>query len=103
MANHGSAKDGALWVAWPEELAQVPADSAAPQVPATFTTPAAASAAVRQAGAIPWRIVRLRTPQPIQQNLATLQTELEALARLARDAGAGRGLRARLGTFGWHL
>ena len=89
-ASRGLGKEAALWVAWPDELAQVPADSAAaPQVPATSTTPAAASAAVRQAGAIPWHIVRLRAPQPIQQNLAALQTELEALARLARDAGPG--------------
>ena len=54
----------------------------------------------RAAGAIPWRIVRLRSPQPIQQNVAALQTELETLARLARDARAGRGVRARLGAFG---
>ena len=83
-------KDAALWVAWPVELAQVPADSAAPQVvPATSATPAEASAAVRQAGAIPWHVVSLRAPQPIQQSLTALQTELEALARLAREAGPG--------------
>ena len=58
----------------------------APQVPATSTRPRGERRVA--AGAIPWRIVRLRSPQPIQQNVAALQTELEALARLARDARA---------------
>jgi hypothetical protein len=89
-------KDATLWVAWPDDLALA-------QVPADSTAASTASAAVRQAGAIPWRIVRLRAPQPIRENLSGLQSELEALAQLARGAGPGEvfelGWEPSAGTF----
>ncbi len=43
--------------------------------------------AIRAAGAEPWVRVVFRTPQPIGDHLTQLESELRALARLARDAG----------------
>jgi hypothetical protein len=77
-------EDALLWVAWPDELVESPATPP----PGSPSAADGAVRAVRDAGAVPWRIVRLRAPQPIQQNVAALQIELEALARLARDAAA---------------
>jgi hypothetical protein len=65
--------DAPLWIAWRAAL-----DGSAD---------AAASAPVRAAGAIPWRIVTFRAPQPIRENVDALQAELADLARLARGAG----------------
>jgi hypothetical protein len=78
-------EDALLWVAWPEPLDGGGASRLSD------------AQAVRAAGAVPWRIVDLRTPQPVEQNLAALQSEIESLARLARETGPGEVVE-----IGWH-
>ena len=71
----GLGDEAVLWVAWTAAL-DGSADSAAIEP-------------IRAAGAIPWTTARLHAPQPIQQNLDALQSELAELARLAGSARAG--------------
>lgn len=71
-----------LYVAW-----DVPLDGTAP---AGVAAPSSEDLnALRQAGATPWLSLIFRTPAPLAQNSARLQTELRAAAELAARAPQG--------------